>query len=157
MTSDVFTPHPCPLPVRGEGEGGVARVCHPFSSRLCVRGLTSLLTFGFALGVGLLHGAVVTTHPYQGVTLIARTETSPRPVNIHVALIDLTAPGIRFKVTPPGGTRDTIRQRTLDFLNQEHAQLAINSHFFLPFPSDDTDANVVGFAASEGVAYSAFE
>ncbi|HLQ77682.1 MAG TPA: phosphodiester glycosidase family protein, partial [Terriglobia bacterium] len=39
----------------------------------------------------------------------------------------------------------------------EHAQLALNGHFFLPFPSASPDANLVGFAASNGNVYSAFE
>src|SRR5438552_9107817 len=97
---------------------------------------------------------VVTTHPYRGVTYIVRTETSPRHVTMHIMEIDLSTPGIGFKLTPPGGTRDSVRQRTVDFLNQQHAQVAINGHFFLPFPSDDTDANVVGLAASQGTIYS---
>jgi hypothetical protein len=97
------------------------------------------------------------THPYHGVTYIVRSDLAPRPVTMHIVLIDLSAPGIRFKVTPPGGTLETIRQSTADFLNQESAQVAINAHFFLPFPSDDPDANVVGFAASEGTVYSPFE
>ena len=76
---------------------------------------------------------------------------------MHIVLVDLTEPGIRFKLTPPGGSRDTIRQTTLDFLNQEYAQVAINCHFFLPFPSDDVNSNVVGLAASQGKVYSPFE
>ena len=44
---------------------------------------------------------------------------------------------MQFKVSPPGGTREAVRQRTVDYLRQERAQLAINAHFFLPFPSTD--------------------
>jgi hypothetical protein len=76
---------------------------------------------------------------------------------MHIAQIDLEAPGIRFKVSPPGGTRETIRQRTVDYLRQDQAQLAINAHFFLPFPSNDTDAWVIGLAASNGRVFSSFE
>lgn len=76
---------------------------------------------------------------------------------MHLARIDARASGIRFKVSPPGGTRETVRQTTRDFLAAEGAQLAVNAHFFLPFPSTDTDAWVVGLAASEGRVYSAFE
>jgi len=97
------------------------------------------------------------THPYRGVTYIVRSELFPRPVSMHIVIIDLSARGIRFKVTSPGGTLETIRQSTADFLNQERAQVAINAHFFLPFPSEDTNANVVGFAASEGTVFSPFE
>jgi exopolysaccharide biosynthesis protein len=76
---------------------------------------------------------------------------------MHVAQIDLDAPGIRFKVSPPGGDREVIRQSTLDFLIQEHAQLAINAHYFLPFPSQDKTAWIIGLGASEGNVFSAFE
>jgi exopolysaccharide biosynthesis protein len=76
---------------------------------------------------------------------------------MHIAEIDLSAPGIRFQLTPPGGTLETVRQTTLGYLNQEHAQLAINSHFFLPFPSTDPNAMLIGLAASDGNVYSAFE
>ena len=95
--------------------------------------------------------------PFVGVEHIIRTEASPRPLRIHVVKIDLTAPGIRFKLTPPAGTRETVRQTTLDFLEQQGAQIAVNGHFFLPFPSSDSDAWLVGFAASGGVVYSGCE
>jgi exopolysaccharide biosynthesis protein len=69
----------------------------------------------------------------------------------------LTAPGIRFKLTPPSGARETVRQTTLEFLVQERAQLAVNAHFFVPFPSEERESWLVGFAASEGNVYSKFE
>jgi hypothetical protein len=33
----------------------------------------------------------------------------------------------------------------------------LNLHFFLPFPSDEIDANLIGLAASEGKVYSGCE
>jgi len=78
-------------------------------------------------------------------------------LSMHIAIIDLRAPGLRFKLTPPSGTRDTVRQTPLDFLRQEQAQIAINTHFYLPFTTPDTNANVVGLAASDGRVYSPFE
>jgi exopolysaccharide biosynthesis protein len=105
----------------------------------------------------LLQATQIVTNPFVGITLITRTETSPRPENMHIVEIDLSAPGISFELTPPGGTLETVRQTTLGFLNQEHAQLAINSHFFLPFPSTDTNAMLIGLAASNGNVYSSFE
>jgi exopolysaccharide biosynthesis protein len=104
-----------------------------------------------------LPGAEVVEHPFVGVTYITRTETAPRSIAAHLVKIDLTSPGIRFKLTPPGGALETVRETTLGFLNREHAQVAINGHFFTPFPSSSLDANLVGFAASEGAVYSAFE
>ena len=110
-----------------------------------------------ALAICTLCGAEVVKHPFRGISIILRTETVPRSLTIHVVQIDLTAPGIALKLTPPGGTLETVRQTTLDFLKQEHAQVAINAHFFLPFPSTSTAADLVGFAASDGTVYSAFE
>jgi hypothetical protein len=95
--------------------------------------------------------------PFRGVTHIFRTETAPRNLRIHVVRIDLTAPGIAFKLTPPGGSRETVRQTTLEFLKQERAQIAINAHFFVPFPTRDREVFLVGLAASGGVVYSACE
>jgi len=99
----------------------------------------------------------IVQNPYLGMTLITRTETAPRPETMHIAEIDLTAPGIGFQFTPPGGPLETVRQTTLDYLNQQHAQLAINGMFFLPFPSTDPNSMLVGFAASNGNVYSSFE
>jgi hypothetical protein len=104
-----------------------------------------------------LRGDQRVTLPYVGITYIDRTEQSPRPLHMHVVQIDLTAPGLRFAVSPPGGTREAVRQTTLEYLRQTHAQVAINGHFFLPFPSADADAWLVGLAASDGRVYSAFE
>ena len=101
--------------------------------------------------------AALISHPFLGVTYIDRSETSPRPLHIRVVQIDLKAPGIRFKVSPPAGSREVVRETTVEFLRREGAQVAINAHFFLPFPSDESDAWVIGLAASEGRVYSAFE
>lgn len=114
-------------------------------------------------GLALLLGAwaawaeTVITAPFPGVTHIYRTESQPRPVSMHVVLIDLATPALRFKVTAPSGTRETVRERTVDFLEREGAQIAINAHFFLPWPSEDREVFLVGLAASEGRVYSAFE
>src|SRR5262245_2062417 len=101
--------------------------------------------------------AEVVDHPFLGVTHITRTETSPRTVTLHIVRIDLTIPGIGFRLTPPGGTRETVRQPTLAYLNAQQAQVAINGHFFLPFPSADLNAMLIGLAASDGNVFSAFE
>lgn len=88
--------------------------------------------------------------PFLGITHITRER-------MHIVQIDLRAPGIRFNLTPHSGRLETVRQTTLEFLEQERAQVAINTHFFLPFPSEQAEADLVGFAASEGVVYSRFE
>ncbi len=104
-----------------------------------------------------LPGAVVITRPYDGITRFERTESTPRKLRMQIVQIDLTARGLSFKLTPPAGSLDTIRQTTLDFLAQERAQLAINAHFFVPYPSTNLEANLVGLAASQGVIFSPFE
>jgi len=99
----------------------------------------------------------VVTHPFQGITYIDRTDTSPRAVHMHVVQADLSTPGLRIKVSPHAGSLEVERQTTTAFLEEEHAQVAINAHFFWPWPSASTESDVVGIAASDGDVYSAFE
>ena len=117
------------------------------------------ITFFLVLvcGVDSVFSAETVDHPFLGVTHVTRTETSPRAVTMHVVQIDLSLPGIRFRLSPPGGSRETIRQTVLAYLNAQQAQVAINSHFFLPFPSADLNAMLIGLAASDGNVYSTFE
>jgi hypothetical protein len=123
---------------------------------MCFRRLfLALLALYFAHAP--LAAEIQTTQPYAGVSYIDRVESAPRAEHIHMVQIDLTAPGIRFKLSSPRGSREVVRETTLAFLEREHAQVAINAHFFLPFPSTDTDAWVIGLAASEGRVFSAFE
>ena len=122
-------------------------------------GLVQLRIPAIILWLALLAGAEETVRqPFLGVTHIHRTESAPRPISMHLLKIDLTAPGLSFKLSPRhSGPREALRQSTREFLQQEHAQLAINAHFFVPFPSTDPDADLVGLAASQGDVYSTFE
>src|SRR4029078_420881 len=104
--------------------------------------------------------AVTITYPYLGVTHITRVGSPPefpRNVKIHVVTIDLTTPSLSFEFTAHGGTRDTLRQTTLQYMSSVGAQIAVNGSFFLPFPSADLNFALVGFAASKGTVYSPFE
>lgn len=121
------------------------------------RGMFVWILFAVAGWSAVLPGAQIVEKPFVGITHIRRTEISPRIVNMHIVKIDLTARGIGFILTSPGGTRETVRQTTLDFRNQQRAQVVINSHFFLPFPSSDSDVWLIGLAASKGNVYSSFE
>jgi hypothetical protein len=79
---------------------------------------------------------------------------------MHVLVIDPAAPGIRFLVTPHAGKLDTLKQTTLAFLTEQKAQIAVNCHFFEPWPPPNPDpgtADLVGLAASNGDVYSPFE
>ena len=97
------------------------------------------------------------SQPYVGITYIDRTESMPRAVHMRIVQVDLTARGIRFKLSPPAGAREVVRERTLDYLRKEGAQIAINAHYFWPFPSADVEAVIIGIGASNGKVYSAFE
>jgi hypothetical protein len=92
-----------------------------------------------------------------GIRYIEHVESEAPRLRLHVAQIDLRAPGLRVMLSPAGGSREAVRETTLDFVRRQGAQFGVNGHFFLPFPSDDADAFVIGLAASEGNVYSAFE
>jgi hypothetical protein len=111
-----------------------------------------ILPFGFGA-----HASREISQPYQGVLWVVQTESSPRPLRIHLALFELATPGLRFKLTPRKGPMDTLRQTTLGFLREQSAQLAINSHFYVPYNTSQLEANLVGLAVSDGVLYSPFE
>jgi len=153
-----------------------------------------IVASGLALWVSTgVEAQTVVTQLFPGITHIKRTEQyppfqcpgcpsptpAPRLARMNILLIDLTSPGIHFKLTPPGENLpavapgsttpnwpvvpfEVVRQRTLDFLNTSHAQAAINVHFFAPFPvpggsTQGAFAYVIGLAASRGHVYSGFE
>ena len=124
---------------------------------LSVRGARLILALAACLFVLDVEAQETVRRPFLGVTHIARAEPSPREVRMHIVLIDLSTPGLRFKVTAPGGPRETVRQTTLQFLEAERAQVAVNAHYFLPWPSYNPFASLIGLAASDGHVYSAFE
>jgi len=155
----------------------------------------ALAAVAACFGTSTLRADEVVTHPYPGITLIKRTDqlTNPtRQVKMNIVIVDLAAPEVRFKMTPPTpglpGTpgnppavcvpqvpflpwpcpappMEVIRRPTLGALEDAHAQVAINSHFFAPFPVVNTPqgqaqaafAYLIGLAASRGNVYSAFE
>src|SRR5262245_32025320 len=104
------------------------------------RGAIAITLFVLSGLCRVVRAAETVDHPVLGITHITRTETVPRPVTMHIVRIDLSIVGIGFRLTPPGGTRETVRQTTLAYLSSQQAQLAVISHFFLPFPSADLNA-----------------
>ncbi|MCO6043168.1 phosphodiester glycosidase family protein [Aeoliella sp. ICT_H6.2] len=101
--------------------------------------------------------------PFHGVTLRELTREEPRPLKIWIAEIDLAADGISFRVTPGNGdpngeapgdpNGETTRQTTLEFLQEQHAQLAINATFF-GMRARNTDNT--GLVVSDGQRVSPF-
>lgn len=120
----------------------------------------ALLALALSVFPGRTEAAQTVTRPFEGVSHTDRSESAPRPLRLHVVDVDLAARGIRFKVTPPRGAMETTKQTTLQFLTEQRAQIAINAHFFEPWPPPDPDggtADLVGIAASDGRVYSPFE
>lgn len=70
--------------------------------------------------------------PFAGVTCIHRTAESPKRINLHLVIIDLAAPGIRFAVTGgiPGASGQTNYETTRNFVTRLGAQVGINGGFF---------------------------
>jgi hypothetical protein len=134
------------------------------------------LRIGLLLACGLVSaratGTQTVSYPFLGVKLFHQVETSPRPLNINVVEIDLTAPGLGFQVTPKGpeprpiGTNpgfsgqpmETIRQTPRQYANSAGAQIAINASFYSAQSFDGVLwANNLGLTASNGTAYSPWE
>jgi hypothetical protein len=151
--------------------------------------LSAILAFGFGGWGSTLGAQEVVTQAFPGITHISRTLELPSfqcpgcpratPAKINIVLVDLNAPEVRFKLTPRGKDLpdpnfptpgwplppppfETVRETTLGFLESSHAQVAIDSHFFAPFPvpggsTQGAYAYLIGLAASRGDVYSAFE
>jgi hypothetical protein len=100
---------------------------------------------------------------FEGVSYQRDVRTSPRPMVVHVARIDLRAPGISFFVTPTGERDGILRGATTsEFLTRYGAQLAINGDFLLPwwsngphdyYPHEGWPVDVLGLGISGGREY----
>ena len=95
---------------------------------------------------------------FNGIELATRQVEEPLQ-RIVVARIDLTAPGIAIKTTPPNEkfepeTRETWRETTPMFLKNNHLALAVNGNFYTPFGgitiTTGGDSNLRGLGASDG-------
>ena len=117
-------------------------------------GSIQLGVFALLLCVPRAQAETSITHPFRGITLHQRTEKSPRPLRINVVEIDLHAPGVHFRVTPPNGDLpgETTAQTTRDFMIEQGAQLAINASFYKSVKWPYLDS--AGLVASDGVVYS---
>uniref|UniRef100_B8HPJ3 Phosphodiester glycosidase domain-containing protein n=1 Tax=Cyanothece sp. (strain PCC 7425 / ATCC 29141) TaxID=395961 RepID=B8HPJ3_CYAP4 len=96
----------------------------------------------------------IVSQPFAGVIYIHRKITAPRPLNLHVVLIKLSTPGIKFRVTAPAPDGSTPLEKTVSFTRRLKAQIGINGNLFQYFSF--TRGKVLGLAASEGRVYSAW-
>ena len=105
-------------------------------------------------------GEQIVFDPFVGVQLIQRTQTEPRPLSIHVVIIDPLAPGVSFTATPGNGEAEgeTNRQTASQFLVSQGAALAVNAHFFAPWPAlPSAPADLLGLSIADGELVSPFE
>jgi len=104
-------------------------------------------------------GTQTVDEPFVGIRIVSRETADPRPLRYHVVQIDPQAEGLHFRLTPQNGDdpRETTRQTTQAYLVEAEAQLAINGHFFRPWPPEDAWADVIGWAVSDGDVYSPFQ
>ncbi len=102
---------------------------------------------------------------FEGIRYSREVRDTPRPMVIHIMRIDLTAPGIRFLVTP----RDNHSERPLEarttsaFAEEFGVQAAINANYYRPYipgflvqgyPRSGHRVEPIGLAASNGDVYS---
>jgi hypothetical protein len=103
---------------------------------------------------------------FEGITYVRDVRREPRPLIIHVVIVELDAPGIGFLVTPGDPTQDQpLRARkTSQFLAEFGVQVAVNGDFFKPwysntpwdyYPHVGDPVTPSGFASSRGVVYAA--
>ncbi len=105
-------------------------------------------------------GEQVVRDPFVGVRMVSREVTVPRPLSAHFVLVDPQAPGVSFTGTPGNGAAplETVRQTGSEFLADVGAAVAINAHFFAPWPaSPEEPAELVGWALSDGEEVSPFD
>ncbi|MBY0302662.1 MULTISPECIES: phosphodiester glycosidase family protein [Sphingomonas] len=74
---------------------------------------------------------------FDGVTYRQERRGDPAadPMVIHIVTLDLTRPGLRLGVTPPDRSRgmEYVAHTVRDALIANHAQVAVNASYFLPF------------------------
>lgn len=92
-----------------------------------------------------------------------RTDAAADPMVVHIVTLDLTRPGLRLGVSPPDRSRgmDYVAHPVRRGLIANHAQVAVNASYFLPFfggspkgddyyPHDGEPVSVSGAAIGGG-------
>jgi len=125
----------------------------------------------FLLGLLLWVTASIPAEPsaepkpvFRGISYLHQRRQKPRPMSLHLAVIDQTARGIRYLVTPPNPNRkgkadEVILKKTSTFASQRGAQLAVNGTFFIRkniFDKEGSASGVSFLAVYDGMVYSDF-
>ena len=125
------------------------------------------------MAIASSHGQTITssTEPYGGirslvVSVSPAESVSGRAYSFNAVEINLSTPGISFRVSPPNtsGGKEVQTQKTKDFANQigNSAVVAINTSFFEynafnQFLGAPYASNLTGVSVSGGIGVSAFE
>ena len=107
----------------------------------------------------------MTENLFEGVTYTREVRDSPRPMVIHILTVNLGEEGVEVLVTPgdPEADMPLKARTTSQFLREFDLQVAINGDGFTPwydysflnyYPHSGDPVDVIGFAASQGRAYS---
>jgi Phosphodiester glycosidase len=103
---------------------------------------------------------------FQGITYQRIFRSSPRPMMVHIAILDLSVPGLKPFVTPSTSSlkpAHTLARKTSGFIKEFGVQFAVNGNFFYPFhedtpwdysPHKGDHVSVIGTAISNGRLYS---
>ncbi len=93
---------------------------------------TLIFLFSFPNFQGFLFASDTETFPFDGVRYVHRHVSSPREIDMHIVIIDLNRPRVKFKTTGSNGDRDgeTDLERTSQFVERCKAQVGINGGFF---------------------------
>lgn len=86
------------------------------------------------------------SEPFEGVRYVHRVVDRPRRIDMHIVIIDLHNPHLRFEVTGDRGDGHggTDRETTRHFVQRLGAQIGINGGFF------DNRGNLISLSASNG-------
>lgn len=97
------------------------------------------------------------SEPFIGVRHIHRVTTLPRELDMQLLEIDMSAPGLGFRVTSDNGAApgETVAQTTRAYLTQQNAQVAINGAYSHYVSGNNMD--IEGLAVSNGFVYSTFQ
>ena len=153
---------PIGLPLRG------SRLATPLGAGAATIAVVAIVCYAsLVTGLHPFHPETEPTEEvlFEGVRYIREVHETPRPMVVHVMRIELTAPGIRFQVTP----RDNHSERPLEarttseFATEFGVQVAINANYYRPYvpgflvqgyPRSGHRVEPIGLAASDGDVYS---
>ena len=103
-----------------------------------------------------------TWQPHPAITVEVRTPDAPRPLVVSIARVDLRQPGAEIVLSEPASDGKYAAETTEAFARAQGVAVAINSHFFYPFESNNPvdyyphggdPVQAIGIAAADGTLH----